>query len=158
MEIYKTIWESMLDADMNERYWTYISRKYFSRDRFIKIFLAIMTSGVVASWNFWADIHIIWKILSAIAALTAIVSPIMKLEKSIENLSTIKGKWKEVLGDYEILWLSRKHKKENELIAEYGKIKEKEDKIDELNFPINKKYLLKMQDEVIKSRGISSDK
>ena len=158
MDKLKAIWESMLDADMNERYWTCLSRNYFKRDRYIKIFLAVMTSGVVASWNFWADIQIIWKVLSAIAALTAIISPIMKLEKSVENLSAIKGKWKKVLSGYEILWLSRNDKKEDELIAEYGKIKEKEDEIDEQNFPVKKKLILKIQDEVLKSRGISNDK
>ena len=157
MEIHKAIWESMLDADMNERYWTWLSRNYFKQDRYLKIFLAVMTSGVVASWNLWADIQIIWKVWSAIAALTAIISPIMKLEKSIEHLSTTKGKWKKALGEYEILWLSRNNKKEDELFAEYGKIKEKEDEIDEHNFPVKKKIILKMQDEVLKSRGISID-
>jgi len=154
MEISKAIWESMLDADMNERYWAHLSRNYYKEDRCIKIFLALMTSGVVASWNLWSNVQIIWKALSAIAAITAIISPILKLEKSIDALSTIKGKWKRVLGEYEILWLSKINKSEAELIKEYTIIKEKESEIDEENYPVKKKLILLIQDEVLRSRGI----
>lgn len=153
MSILKALWESMLDADMNERYWTYLSRKYYKTDRNIKIFLAIMTSGVVASWNLWANFQIAWKVLSGIAALTAIISPILKYERSIETLATIKGKWKKVLADYEILWLSR-DRNDIEKIKEYEKIKEKECEIDEQNLPIDKRVLARIQDEVLKSRGL----
>ncbi len=154
MEISKAIWESVLDADLNERYWAHLSRNYHKQNRYIKIFLAIMASGTVASWSFWADIQVLWKILSAIVAIIAIISSILKLETAIEHMSTIKGKWKRVLSDYEILWISRKDKIENELIEEYKRIKDEENEIDEKNFPIKEKLILKIQDEVIKSRGI----
>jgi hypothetical protein len=157
MEISKAIWESMLDADMNERYWAYLSRNYHKKDRFIKIFLAIMTSGAVASWGFWADFQILWKLLSAVAAIIAIISPILKLDTAIDKMSTIKGKWRKVLSDYEILWLSRMDKSENKIIEEYKIIREKESEIEEDNFPIKKRLISKIQDEVIKSRGISNN-
>ena len=115
-----------------------------------------MTSGVVASWGFWADFQILWKILSAVAAITAIISPILKMEIAIENMSTIKGKWRKVLSDYDILWLSRNDRDENELIKEYKKIKDRENEIDEKNYPIKKMLILKIQDEVMKSRGLSN--
>ena len=144
----------MLDADMNVRYWTHLSRQYYKWERLIKIFLAIMASGTVASWSFWADLSILWKILSALAAITAIISPLLKLDATIESLSTIKGKWKKVLSDYETLWLSRKNKAKDELIKEYSRIKGIENEIDEKNLPKKKKLVLQIQDEVEISRGI----
>ena len=156
MEISKAIWESMLDAEMNERYWAHLSRNYYKKDRLIKIILAITTSGTVASWGFWVDFQILWKVSSAVAGIIAIIFPFLKLESAIDKMATIKGKWKKVLSDYEILWLYKKKKTENETIEEYRKIKEKENEIEEDNFPIKKRLISKIQDEVIKSRGISN--
>ena len=41
----KEIWNSMLDADMNARYWGELSRTYYSREKWAKIFLAVMASN-----------------------------------------------------------------------------------------------------------------
>ncbi len=51
IKIEKAIWDSLLDADLNIRYWGYLSRRYYCINRFIKIFLAIIASGTVASWE-----------------------------------------------------------------------------------------------------------
>ena len=47
----KIIWDSMLDAEMNERYWSKLSKRYYKKEQRTKIFLAIMASGTVASWS-----------------------------------------------------------------------------------------------------------
>jgi hypothetical protein len=85
----KSLWYSMLDADMNARYWSYLSRRYSNRDKYSKIFLALMSSGTVASWGFWSDMQIIWKILSACSALLAIALPIINWPKMISNMGVL---------------------------------------------------------------------
>jgi len=53
----ETIWDSMLDADMNVRYWAGLGRCYYKKDITYKIFLAAMSSGTVASWGIWGLIR-----------------------------------------------------------------------------------------------------
>ena len=38
----KILWDNMLDADMNERYWHHLGKRYYSYDKYAKIFLAVM--------------------------------------------------------------------------------------------------------------------
>ena len=73
------IWKSMLEADMNAKYWKYLVNRYSTRDKGFKIFLAIMASGTVAGWGLWEDIPWLWKSLSSISAIIAISSPILNI-------------------------------------------------------------------------------
>ena len=75
--IRRVIWEAVLDADLNLRYWDHLSRRYSTWDKYTKIFLATMSSSTVASWGFWDEIDILWKGLSAVSAFTAIALPIL---------------------------------------------------------------------------------
>ena len=65
----------MLTSDLNVIYWGYISRRYYNTATRIKIFHAIMASVTVASWGFWEEIDLVWKTLSGIAAVLAIIFP-----------------------------------------------------------------------------------
>jgi len=147
----------MLDADLNDRYWSHLSRRYYKRDKFTKIFLAIMTSGTVASWGFWNDIQILWKILSTISALMAIALPILNWSKMIESMVNVKQKWTQIKSDYELLWIDLNNgKNKNEIEREYKKVKQKETKVSqqESNLPRDVKLLSKCREEVLKSRGL----
>lgn len=158
MNIITSIWESMLDADMNERYWAHLSKNNHQKNISIKIFLALMTSGTVASWSIWAEVDILWKVLSALAAAISIVFPILKLETMIERMSVLKGKWSRILNEYEFLWLSRECKNDSELLEEFKTIRKEEIEvsIEEKNLPYKKKLILKIQDEIIRARGLSN--
>jgi len=148
----------MLDADMNERYWAHLSRHYHQINKSIKIFLALMSSGVVVSWNIWAEVDILWKVLSAIAAAISIAFPILKLETMIERTLVLRGKWLRILNEYELLWLSRESKDDSELLEEYKTIMKEEIEVslEEKNLPNKKKLILKIQDEIIRARGLSN--
>jgi len=154
----KVIWDSMLDADLNVRYWSYLSRRYYMRDKYSKIFLAAMSSGTVASWHFWATVPGVWKGLSAFSALTAIALPIINWSKMIENMVRLKQQWVDIKNDYEMLWISFKNKNKNDADIEKEilrvKKKEVETSKEEYNLPNSKKLVYKCTDEVLKSRGI----
>ena len=59
--IRQVIWEAMLTADLNVRYWAHLSRRYSMWDKCIKILLALASSATVASWSFWNEVDILWK-------------------------------------------------------------------------------------------------
>ena len=154
--IKRAIWGSMLTADMNVRYWTHLGRRYYKREQYTKVFLACMSSGTVASWSFWNQFGLIWKVLSVIAALTAIALPILNFSKMIEIMADLKQHWTEITNEHELLWATRKTKNIDILEQKYEEIKKREGKLSrkEANMPNNKKLLYKSREEVLQSRGL----
>jgi len=155
----KSVYKSMLDADMNVRYWKYLTQRYSNRDRNIKIFLAITSSGAVAGWSIWNEIPFLWQILSGISAIIAIVSPILNYQKIIESTSDLSGKWWELLRYYERFWINVKNDQiDNRLEEEYTKSKAKEEDLikKETKLPQDAKLLRACQNEVLHSRGLTN--
>ncbi len=152
----QAIWDSMLDADMNARYWGYLTRRYYNKDKYSKLFLAAMSSGTVASWGFWANVEIIWKVLSAISALIAISLPILNYQKLIESIAEQKREWTHLKNEYESLWLSLKTKNQKEIVSEYKKIKVHETikTKDESKLPYDRELIMSCYGEVLRSRGL----
>lgn len=152
------IWRSMLDADMNARYWKYLVKRYSFRDKSLKIFLAIMASGTVAGWGLWESIPWLWKTLSSCAAIVAIAQPILNYQKDIEQMSILAGKWGELRVEYEDLWLQIKNNTDaNGLERTYKKHRKIESSLQskETKLPDDQKLLKKCFDEVIKARGLN---
>jgi hypothetical protein len=155
----KLIWKSMLDADMNVRYWQYLTQRYVIHDRNIKIFLAVTSSGTVAGWSIWNQIPYLWQILSGISALVAIISPILNYQRLIESTSDLSGKWWELMRHYEFIWLRVKNGKTNKnLENEFTKIKVKEEDLvkKETKLVQDLKLLKKCQVEVVHSRKLAN--
>lgn len=154
------IWNSMLDAEMNERYWSKLSKRYYKREKWTKIFLASMASGTVASWHFWSEYVLLWKLLSASSAIVAIALPILNWPKSIQNMNILTEKWSLIKSDYELLWIdvkkSIKDKDEVKIKKEIKILIAKENTLSqkEVNLPYDPKLLQKCMSEVKKSRGI----
>ncbi len=154
----KEVWDSLLDADMNVRYWTHLGTRYYNRDKYIKIFLAVMSSGAVASWGFWEQVDILWKILSGVSALIAIAVPILGWSSMIEKMARLKQQWTQIRSEYELLWLDvRQREDQNNILEGYKKTKmsESEVSVHETNLPKDKKLLIECWEEVVASRGLS---
>ncbi len=154
----KAVWKAMLDADMNVRYLIYMTQRLVRRDRCVKVFLAISSSGAVAGWTIWEQMPAVWKILSAISAVIAIVSPLLSYQKKIEELADLRGRWWELLREYEVYWGRWENKSRFEALEEdFIKTKAKEDDLvrRETNLPYDEKLLIKCQQLVLKARGIT---
>lgn len=154
----KLAWKSILDADMNTRYWRYLTQRYVNWDRNIKIFLAVTSSGTVASWAIWNQIPYLWQILSGISALVAIISPIMNYQRVIDSTSDLSGKWWELMRQYETFWRRVESGKTNKTVEkEFTSVKAKEDDLvkKEAKLPQDMKLLRRCQAEVLHSRGLS---
>lgn len=154
----KTIWDSMLDAEMNQRYWQSLSNRYYTREQRTKIFLAVMASGTVASWGFWSQYELVWKILSSVSALVAIALPILNWPKMIENMGYLTEKWTRIRNDYELLWIDAKVDTTdvNKIKKELKRIKNEESSLSqkEINLPNDSKLLLVCYEKVLSSRGL----
>jgi hypothetical protein len=158
MELKKEIWNSMLDADMNARYWKYLVDRNTKKETLLKIFLAIMASGTVASWGFWEQNELLWKILSSTSAIFAIAMPILNYPKAIEQMSELAGKWGELRIEYENMWLDvRNNPDSNTLVKTYKKFRATEISLEkkETKMPNEKKLIRKCYEEVKQSRGLN---
>ncbi|MGO9376335.1 MAG: hypothetical protein ACLQBD_30160 [Syntrophobacteraceae bacterium] len=153
----KAVWDSMLDADMNVRYWSHLGSRYYTRDLYSKIFLAVMSSGTVASWGFWSEFPIIWKIFSAASALLAIALPLLDWPKQISSMAGLNQKWTEIKMEYELLWLRlEKGQSGDNTEKEYALIREKEARLSQggFNLPSDRKLVSICYDEVLEGRGL----
>lgn len=157
-EFRKAVWNSMLDADMNARYWKKLVSKFIWRDTVLKIFMAVMASGTVASWGFWESNVLVWKFLSSVSALAAIALPILNHQKKIEAMSELAGKWAELRIEYEDMWLALRNKPNHAtLTTTYKKFRSIESNLEKKettlpSFPI---ILKECQTEVKISRGLN---
>lgn len=153
----KLAWESMLDADMNTRYWGKLARRYKQRETWIKIFLAAISSGSVAGWAFWTAFPPAWKALSALSALVALALPILDYPDKIESTADLHGKWNRLLSEYETIW-SRMQGDEvtTEVLDSIRTLKETEGDMSraEAKLPRIVHLVKKCQEEAKHSRGI----
>jgi hypothetical protein len=155
----KEVWDGMLDADMNARYWSCLTRRYTKRDTYTKIFLAIMSSGSVASWSIWGTIPSLWKVLSAISAVIAVSLPVINFQGTIQKLSDAAGKWLQIQVDYENLWVEINNTNMPLDINRYQDIRKREFavKAGEHALPYDEKLLNASQNAVLISRGLNKE-
>src|SRR5262245_44733993 len=102
-----SVWKSMMDADLNARYWRYMGLRYTRREAWAKIFLAATASATVASWSLWAEVRFLWQSLSVIAALISVAMPIIDVPRKISIITDAQGAWLQLMHDYEEIWRSR---------------------------------------------------
>jgi len=147
----------MLDADMNARYWKCLVAEHSRRDKGLKIFVALTASGTVAGWGIWESFPALWKSLSALSAVVAILLPLLKDQKRIEQMSVLAGRWSELRIEYEDLWLQvRRQENEAELAGAFKKFRRVEASLEkiETGLPRNNRVLKKCFDEVKRARGL----
>ena len=110
----RKIWTSMLDADLNTRYWKYIGRKQFKRNRLLKIVLAIVAVSTVAFSDFINSyLRVPWQLIVAIAAVIAYILPILNWEQNLKDLSTLTKLYAELQYEFEDLWADIEANDEN---------------------------------------------
>jgi len=105
-EMRQLIWDSVLGADLNHRYYTELADRLQYWDRGTKIFVAIMSSAAVTGWAVWGTpgLSWIWQSASALAAVVAVAQPILDPTKSIKTASQLAGAWYGTHKDYQVLW------------------------------------------------------
>lgn len=98
------LWQSMLDADMNLRYWDEIMRRRILGEQRLRIVQMVLSSGTVAAWLFAAQLDWLWKALSCVTACLSTYLYIAGTSKPLEKLAGLKKTYSACLVDYEHLW------------------------------------------------------
>jgi hypothetical protein len=151
------LWNLMLDADLNARYWSELLKRYYSYDKRYKIFLALMSAGSVASLGIWSHIQWVWTTLYSLSTILAIVLPFLNWPKKIEMMASLTKKWITIKNDYENLWSSLESGRNiRKIETEYNRIRQEELEASKIltKIPSDDKLLWKCRNDVLKSRGL----
>jgi hypothetical protein len=153
------IWASMLTAQMNVCYWSKLAYRYTEREKWIKIFLAITSSGTVAGWVVWTAYPIAWKALSGLSAITAIVLPILNYSGRAAQMNKAASKSAQLRLGYDQLWAQLDSLTPDSLKEMLAELNKKEIELSELQVsdPDDRTLLARCQDDVLRSRGLPGD-
>ncbi|MFZ0959823.1 MAG: hypothetical protein WAO35_02880 [Terriglobia bacterium] len=152
----KLLWESMLDADMNARYWGRLARRYQRKEMGLKILLAATSSATVAGWALWKGAPQLWQALSGFSALVAVALPILNYSQRIETMADLRAKWMHLRVEYDSLWAEWTSKRRAEPGRAFELLKGREVEFSkiEATLPRDRKLIRDCQQEVRRSRGI----
>jgi len=150
------IWNSMLTAQMNVCYSSQLASRFAQREKWIKIFLAITSSGAVAGWSVWAEYAIVWKVLSGLSALLAVSLPILDYSGRVTQLSKVASKCAQLRLSYDQLWAQIDVLPLDSLRVMQAELTTKEIELSELQVtePDDRELLVHCQEEVLQSRGL----
>jgi hypothetical protein len=150
------VWNSLLTAQMNTLYWQHLASRYCVREKWTKILLAVMSSGVVAGWTFWAAHDAVWKILSGLAAIVAVALPILDFSGQVQKLTKLTSKCAQLRMGYELLWAQINSMSSQSLEAAIEKLSQQAIEISDLQvvFSDDRGLLMQSQNEVLSSRGL----
>ncbi len=146
----------MLTAQMNVCYWSQLASRFARREKWLKIFLAITSSGAVAGWSVWTDYAIVWKVLSGASAVLAVSLPILDYSGRVEQLSKVASKSAQLRLGYDQLWAQVDVLTPDSLRNMQAELNKKEIELSELqvNEPDDRKLLDHCQEDVLRSRGL----
>lgn len=154
-------WETLLNADLNCRYYHCLGSRYAAYDRWARIFLAVTSSSTVAGWGLWSEYSFAWKTLSSISALLAIALPILDWSKSAAKIADVKAEWYRLKAEYEILWVEIESESisSDAAVRRLKSIKDKQAKLNasfsRLNLPHKSRLVSRCYNEVLESRGLN---
>lgn len=149
------IWESLLDAEMNVKYWGYLARRFVKRERWLKIILAITTSSTILSLSVWQSHPSGPVILGVVNAVLAISLPFLHYSESIETMANLRGSWSQLSVEYDRLW-QRAKKVDSDYENEFRLLKERTVQLSvlETRLPNDPKLVRRCQQEVCRARGL----
>ncbi len=98
------VWNAMLEADYQKRYWHAKAASFVCIDRRLQIFLAILSSAAVLSTLDDLELQDAWKWLSAITAVIATALPFMNYTRRSVAMTDIGAKWHWLELEYSSIW------------------------------------------------------
>lgn len=157
-EYIRDTWASLLDADLNSRYWRFMALRYTRRESQAKIFLAATASATVASWTLWLELKLLWQSLSALSALTSVALPIIDAPRKVEIMIEAQTEWLSLMHGYEELWRMRESLSEKAFSSKLAEIKKREVEVSKTTAKLSSDDKLlaeRCYAEVVKSRGLA---
>jgi hypothetical protein len=153
------IWESLLDAEMNVKYWGYLAKRFMFREKLSKVVLALTTSSVLLSLSLWQRFPLGPVILGAANTVLAVSLPILNYSERIQTMANLRGSWSQLSVEFDRLW-QRAEKTEascyDEFENEFRLLKERTVQINvmETRLPNDRELVRRCQQEVRRARGL----
>lgn len=152
------LWDAMLDAEYNVFLWTILSERYTRFDDWFKIGIQFASgTTAIAAWSIWSHIPWAWKIITGTASIAAIVHPRICQSDRIQRMSQLVGTWKRIAVDCRRLWMQDSFLKDDNAWSQFQKIEDDSLKIDETRLPVSMKAKLRAAEQMLRSRGLSTD-
>lgn len=153
----RQIWDSLLDSDLNSRYWRHLARRYYYYDISVKIGLLCISSGTVIAWMNWLQLDWVWKTLSVFVACVSAGSLVLNLPSRAEAMTDLAGKWTALMNSYEHLWNSLLTSSHEIALAIYDDLKTSQVELtrSESRLPHSKRLIRTAYNEVCASRGLA---
>ncbi len=151
------MWNSMLDAEMNEVYWHCEAHRYGTFDRIFAVVAAILSSStVVALFSGVSASPILSKCAAVLAGAVTIFHAKFFHSGRLKQLTTIATRWKEMAIEYKLLWseLEDNDEVDTRTWKEFETISRREKNIDESTFRIHGRRLKEAQAKVFAARGL----
>ena len=155
------MWESLLDAEMNEVYWHREAQRYSTQDRFVAVTAAILSSGTaVALFSGISSYPLVGKSVACLAGAATIVHAKFFHSGRLKQLTTIATRWKDMAIDYKLLWSELEDGEDIDAKSwkEYEAISRSEKNIDESTFHIHDGRLKEAQAKVYEARGLKYER
>jgi hypothetical protein len=148
------IWESLLDAEMREAFWSSEAQRYSSQDRALTIWTAVLSSATVVA--LFTSYPPSGKLLAIAASVLSIVHATIFNRTRVKQISSLATAYKELAIELKLLWSEVQSGKADDtrLWKEYEGLVRREKKIDESPFKINEKRKKAAQQEVFRARGL----
>jgi hypothetical protein len=100
----KLLWDCLIRADMNYRYWDHVMRRRLSWDRALRVAQILLTSGPAAILVL--STHKEWALWPSIAAtVLSVVLFVSSTSRPTEKLATLRGSYYAAMIEYEHLWV-----------------------------------------------------
>lgn len=134
-------WDSLLSADLNQRYFAKLGDMHRHRDRWGKFVVAAFGSGsALAGWALWEQTGLewMWPVLTGVAAVVAIALPIFDPAKTLKSSSTLAGAWFGIFKEYELLWAQIDKLDEPEVVKRLTKSVDEEKRLSEIESGLSK--------------------
>lgn len=147
------LWDSVLTADLNQRYFVQLADGFRRQDQWAKLGVAVFSSGsALASWALWKQpgVQWAWPVLSGAAAIAAIALPIFDPANSLKAASGLSGAWFALFREYELLWAQVDSMSEEKMLGQLQTMGSEEKRLAEMEtgFSTNKGIAARCEAEV----------
>ena len=155
MSLEREVWQRVLDADMNARFWGHMARRYQRIEKITLIAVAVLSSATVASWI--AELHTsAFKALSVLTAVMGVALPILNIARDVECMVELRVKWAGIRNQYQQLYDRFPRLSKTEVQSKLEELSRRELDLEplETRLPRSRKLIEASYLEVCRSRGL----
>lgn len=154
-----SVWESLLDAEMNVKYWGCLARSFVVRERALKIAIALSASSALLSIPLWQRYPLGPVFLGVVNTVLACSLPFLNYSERIETMANLRGSWSQMSIEYERLWQEIQDSGPRNFENELRLLRERtvQLRMIETRLPDSRRLVQRCQQEVLQSRGLGQN-